>query len=428
MNAGTLLCVPLNQDGLPTLTFSAAWNEPVSADVTELATSKLRLLGRLTSIAFRTEAQRVRTARGGAATRRARGRAGRARRPHGCRIDGEHRGPRDPGTGENEPKALSLRELDGTELLEEDTPLELAKTTGVAQSYTLRVTRCDGVERIHEGRIAPVVDETGSVFATVTSFRDITEAHEEQFVTQQFLDRLFESLPTAIAVCDPETNEVRRVNAAFVELLGFGADEAVGTSPPYPWLTGERLIPSQAEGTTSYERLFRRKTGELIPADVTKTVICDAEGAPCATVVLIADKSERRNFEQRLIQSGKLASIGELAAGVAHEINNPLFAILGLVEFLLMEAEPGTKSRDRLEVIQGTALEIKEIVRALLDFARERSDELSLISLNDVAAQTVELMRRTSAAQAGRDRRLPPRRGRSRRGERRTSSSRSSST
>ena len=133
------------------------------------------------------------------------------------------------------PRVLSLRELDGTELVEADTPLELAKSTGLAQSYTLRVTRCDGVERIHEGRIAPVVDDAGFVFATVTSFRDITEAHEEQFVTQQFLDRLFESLPTAIAVCDPETNEVRRVNAAFVELLGYGAEEAVGTTPPYPW-------------------------------------------------------------------------------------------------------------------------------------------------------------------------------------------------
>jgi two-component system, NtrC family, sensor kinase len=147
-----------------------------------------------------------------------------------------------------------------------------------------------------------------------------------------------------------------------------------------------------------YERLLRRKSGELVPAELTKTLICDADGHPTATVVLIADRTERRNFEQRLIQSGKLASIGELAAGVAHEINNPLFAILGLVEFLLMEAEPGTKSHDRLEVIQGTALEIKEIVRALLDFARERSDERSLVSLSDIAAQTVELMRRTSAA------------------------------
>ena len=49
-------------------------------------------------------------------------------------------------------------------------------------------------------------------------------------------------------------------------------------------------------------------------------------------------------MQQQLVQSGKLAAIGELAAGVAHEINNPLFAILGLTEFLLKEAEPGSKA------------------------------------------------------------------------------------
>ena len=397
LNAGTLLCVPVNQEGLQIVTLSAAWNEPVAADVAELAISKLRLLGRLTSVAFRTEAQRVRSRED------ARLRAVLEAVPDGLVVRSDvgaivNTAARELlGIGENSPENLNLRELDGTEIPPELLPLALAKRSGEPQSYTLRVTRADGVERIHDGRIAPVLDDTGAVFATVTSFRDVTEAHEEQFVTQQFLERLFESLPTAIAVCDPETNEVRRVNASFVELLGFEAEEAVGTMPPYPWLTGS-LIPSNAEATKTYERLFRRKTGELIPADVTKTVICDAEGVPAATVVMIADKSERRNFEQRLIQSGKLASIGELAAGVAHEINNPLFAILGLVEFLLLEAEPGSKSQDRLEMIQGTALEIKEIVRALLDFARERSDELSLISLNDVAAQTVELMRRTSAA------------------------------
>jgi PAS domain S-box-containing protein len=398
LNAGTLLCVPLSQEGLATITFSAAWNEPVAADVTELAISKLRLLGRLTSVAFRTEAQRVRSRED------ARLRAVLEAVPDGLVVltDGGaivNTAARELlATGENAPEDLVLRELDGTEIPTDETPLETAKRSGQAQSYTLRVTRGDGVERIHEGRIAPVMNETGSVFATVTIFRDVTEAHEEHFVTQQFLDRLFESLPTAIAVCDPETHEIRRVNSSFVELLGYGVDEAVGAKPPYPWWTEDHGVPAQSETTMKYERLLRRKSGELVPAELTKTLICDADGHPTATVVLIADRTERRNFEQRLIQSGKLASIGELAAGVAHEINNPLFAILGLVEFLLMEAEPGTKSHDRLEVIQGTALEIKEIVRALLDFARERSDERSLVSLSDIAAQTVELMRRTSAA------------------------------
>ena len=84
-------------------------------------------------------------------------------------------------------------------------------------------------------------------------------------------------------------------------------------------------------------------------------------------------------MQQQLVQSGKLAAIGELAAGVAHEINNPLFAILGLTEFLLKEAEPESKAQQRLELIQQTGLEIKEIVRALLDFARENAEERHVV-------------------------------------------------
>ena len=102
-------------------------------------------------------------------------------------------------------------------------------------------------------------------------------------------------------------------------------------------------------------------------------------------------------MQQQLVQSGKLAAIGELAAGVAHEINNPLFAILGLTEFLLKEAEPGSKAQQRLELIQQTGLEIKEIVRALLDFARENAEERHVVALDDVVRSTVDLVRRTNA-------------------------------
>jgi two-component system, NtrC family, sensor kinase len=99
----------------------------------------------------------------------------------------------------------------------------------------------------------------------------------------------------------------------------------------------------------------------------------------------------------RLVQSGKLAALGELAAGVAHEINNPLFAILGLTEFLLKDSEPGTQQHERLMLIQETGLEIKEIVRALLDFARENAEERHVVELETVVRSTVDLVRRTNA-------------------------------
>jgi two-component system NtrC family sensor kinase len=101
-------------------------------------------------------------------------------------------------------------------------------------------------------------------------------------------------------------------------------------------------------------------------------------------------------YESQLVQSGRMAAIGELAAGVAHEINNPLFAILALSEFLMKELEPGSKQLERAELIHSTGLEIKEIVRGLLDFARENTDERSLVSVDDVVRKTVDLVRRTN--------------------------------
>ena len=122
-------------------------------------------------------------------------------------------------------------------------------------------------------------------------------------------------------------------------------------------------------------------------------------GAPASPDSLPADGASTRErlLEQQLAQTGKLAALGELAAGVAHEINNPLFAILGLTEFLIKEVDPESKMRSRLDLIQQTGNEIKEIVRSLLDFAREDADERYVVALDDVVRQTVDLVRRTNA-------------------------------
>jgi PAS domain S-box-containing protein len=396
---GTLLVVPVVAEGQPPLTISAAWKEARSDDEVEIATTKLRLLGRLTRIAYRAEAERARELES------AQLRAVLESVPDGLVIRTAdtaiiNSAARELLGVEGEPaEKLHMRTLEGSPVPLDETPLQIAKRTGEKQDYVLRVPRGDGVERIHEGTIAPVTDEHGRVLATVTIFRDVTEAHEQRWVTEQFLQRLFEELPLAVGLGDPRTGEIFSANQAFLDLIGYDANEVIGAEEPYPWWAETTPSAQLAEEKprATYERLFRRKTGELVPVEVTRSLIRDANGDASAFVALITDLSERRAFEQQLIQSGKLASIGELAAGVAHEINNPLFAILGFVEFLLADAERGSKAHERLTVIQDTALEIREIVRALLDFARERTDERAPISLTDVAAQTVSLMRRMSA-------------------------------
>jgi signal transduction histidine kinase len=111
-----------------------------------------------------------------------------------------------------------------------------------------------------------------------------------------------------------------------------------------------------------------------------------------------SEKPDGTMSERELARLGKLVTLGQLAPGVIHEINNPLFAILGLLEFLLPDAAPGSKGEQRLQLVQQSGLEIKEIVRAILDFARERIDEVGDLELDTVAGEAIALFQRTSVA------------------------------
>jgi len=186
-------------------------------------------------------------------------------------------------------------------------------------------------------------------------------------------------------------------NRAFLEIVELQLEEVIGMTPPFPWWSGADEAGLGIDPGERAERVYRMPDGRALRIEVTTHAISDDDGQPLILFQVVGDFSERRRLEQQLVQSAKLAAIGELAAGVAHEINNPLFAILGLTEFLLKDAEPGSKERSRLELIEQTGQEIKEIVRALIEFARENSDERHRVALEEVARSTIELVRRTSA-------------------------------
>src|SRR2546426_11371201 len=90
-----------------------------------------------------------------------------------------------------------------------------------------------------------------------------------------------------------------------------------------------------------------------------------------SVVVLVEDVTDPQALEAQLIQSEKLAAVGQLVSGVAHELNNPLTSIAGLSEFLLEQQELGTKDRGHLRVIHEQADRAGRIVRNLLTFARK---------------------------------------------------------
>jgi PAS domain S-box-containing protein len=205
------------------------------------------------------------------------------------------------------------------------------------------------------------------------------------------LVELFDSLPIPFLVGRESDRRVLTANQAFLDLIGYELGEVVGATPPFPWWSEGDVNVGFTPGSV-ITRTYRCKDGRPLVVEVTSHGFADG-----LLLGIITDLTERKQLDQQLVQSGKLTAIGELAAGVAHEINNPLFAILGLTEFLLKESEDGSRARHRLELIRETGLEIKEIVRALLDFAGENAEERHLVQIENVVRSTVDLVRRTNA-------------------------------
>jgi len=110
-------------------------------------------------------------------------------------------------------------------------------------------------------------------------------------------------------------------------------------------------------------------------------------------VELRARMEAQRSAENRLIQAAKLAAVGEMAAGIAHELNNPLTSVTGFAELALGELPPGTETHKDLEMVLKEALRARSVVRRLLDFARQSESTRARSSINEVIDDVVALSR-----------------------------------
>jgi two-component system NtrC family sensor kinase len=126
------------------------------------------------------------------------------------------------------------------------------------------------------------------------------------------------------------------------------------------------------------------------------TVFANLAGAALQNAFLYADLkhkiSELNSTQQQLVHSTKMAAIGELAANVAHEINNPLTSVLGYTSYLLKTLEIPEESRQKLRMMEQETLRVRKIIRNLLDFSRQRASQLQPGDVVQPLRETVLLL------------------------------------
>ncbi|MDG0817659.1 PAS domain-containing sensor histidine kinase [Bdellovibrio svalbardensis] len=208
---------------------------------------------------------------------------------------------------------------------------------------------------------------------------------------------------TAMVEIADSTGAITYANEKFVEVSGYSKEELLGHSHHklnsgfHPPEFFAELWQTILEGKPWHGEICnRKKNGVLYWVDTIIVPIPDARGKVGQFIAIRFDITMRREAEKTLIESSKMASLGIMAAGVAHEINNPLAIIKGKVETLQRKLADVNFSRtsiqEELEKIGQTSDRIGSVVRGLRSFARSgEKDPFSLVQASDLVSQTLAL-------------------------------------
>jgi PAS domain S-box-containing protein len=214
--------------------------------------------------------------------------------------------------------------------------------------------------------------------------------------SKEFSDSLIAAMQDGLSALDSNGVHIN-VNPPLCNMTGFSREELIGVGPPHPYWPPEayeeidRAFQKTLRGEFgTFELTFMRKSGERFPVMVTPSWIRDRQGNLVSYFATVKDITERRRMQEQIIMADRLAAIGELASGIAHELNNPLSAVIGFSDLLLDKNLPDDVEED-LRVINREAKRTAGVVRNLLAFARKHPEEKQSVDINNVIEQVLEL-------------------------------------
>jgi len=259
----------------------------------------------------------------------------------------------------------------------------------------------DGNERLISWNLAPVHNDSDQAEGNILIGQDITEAREKACPSKN-IDKTFKDILSgikeyALYLTNPD---------GLITYFGMGSEAMLGWSKRdiifkhagilhYPGASnsGLELILENVRRLGKYETETEllAKTGEVIPVILTVNHFLDSAGKPSGYIFIAKDITERKKMEYQAFQAEKLAALGQLSAGIAHEINNPLLVISGRAE-LLKDEKDSQKLIKGLNLIDTQAQRIRKLVDGILRFARKTTPAFKEIDLNEVIELVLPLI------------------------------------
>jgi PAS domain S-box-containing protein len=269
--------------------------------------------------------------------------------------------------------------------------------SGRTRTRELRLKRKDGGVAVCVDTSTGVMEE-GRLVRYQGTLVDVTEkrALERQLRRQEeFRQRLLESFPDLILVLDMK-GQYTFVSARISELLGYGPEHLIGknvddvenTSPELAALY--RTVATGKSSRTSCEYGSRHRDGSWRTMLGMASPLLNAEGKPAGVIISVRDVTMEKKLEQQIIQSERLAAMGQMIGGFAHELNNPLTSILGMAE-LLQEGGVSEAAHKQIGILHQQARRAAEIVQNLQYFARPPAPGRSQVNLNELVQRTVQM-------------------------------------
>ncbi len=269
---------------------------------------------------------------------------------------------------------------------------------GGVRAREIMLRKKDGTAAVFLESSRAVWDASGKLIRYQGTLVDVTERRklERQLLQQEeFRRRLLESFPDLIVVVDLQ-ERYTFVSARVRDLLGYQPEDLLGKKiseiqghdPELVALYHDVASCDRSFGSAEYGTRHRDGSGRTMRASASQ--FFDADAKLAGVIISVHDITTEKKFEQQIVQSERLAAMGAMIGGVAHELNNPLTSILGVSE-LLQDSQTTDAAQKQIAILQQQARRAAEIVHNLTYFSRPPTPGQSRVNLAEVVERTLNL-------------------------------------